>query len=172
MKEFRYYRPEEGHGDLYELAAQQLKGGERVLDLCCGAGYGCEILLQKASYVIGVDYDPECIAWARKQHPKCPFEIVDLCKTQLPLRDRSVDVITWIEGIEHLETIDMVLKEIRRVAKPGARLFIATPSRDVHWKYHKHFYSLKELLTIFPGARPLGLQGRWKSIVILWTIQP
>lgn len=172
MKEHRYYSAEEGHGCLYELAATYLKGGERVLDLCCGAGYGCEILLRKASVYLGVDYDLECIAWAREHHPLGLFACVDLCEDPLPLLGQVIDFFTWIEGIEHLARIDLVLREISRVAKPGAPLLLSTPSRSWRNPQHKHEYSLKELLNLFPRAINLGIHGRFESQVILWRVQP
>lgn len=172
MREHRYYSAEEGHGCLYELAATYIKGGERVLDLCCGAGYGCEILLRKASVYMGVDYDPECITWARGAHPRGLFACVDLCVDPLPLPEKSVDFFTWIEGIEHLDRTDLALREISRVAKPGAPLVLSTPSKSWGNPQHKHEYILEDILKIFPGATDLGIHGRFESRVILWRIQP
>ena len=170
MKERRFYDAKKGHGWAYNLALQHLEGGERVLDLCCGAGYGCEILLQKASYVLGVDYDPKCIVWARKQHPRCPFEVCDLNKDPLPLPSHTIDFITWVEGIEHLNAIDGVMKEIRRVSKPGAGLFLTTPAWKRRDPRHKHYYMLKDLLKLFPGAEDLGVKGWCGSRVIFWRV--
>jgi len=171
VKEKRFYDPTKGHGWAYTLALAHLRRGDRVLDLCCGAGYGCEILLQKARCMIGVDYDPEAIAWATKKHPKCSFHTCDLSKDPLPLRDNTVDFITWIEGIEHLDTVDLIMREITRVAIPGAGLFLTTPSRKAPDPRHKHYYMLPDLQRIFPGCQDLGVKGWCGSRVIYWTVR-
>lgn len=171
MKEKRFYDAQKGHGWAYTLALEHMKGGEKVLDLCCGAGYGCEILLQKARCVTGVDYDPGCVAWATKKHPTCDFHVCDLTKDPLPLRDSSVDFITWIEGVEHLSSVDHAMREITRVATPGAGLFLTTPSIVMPDPRHKHYYKLPDLRRMFPDARDLGVKGWCGSRVIFWTVR-
>lgn len=171
MLEKRFYSAEKGHGWAYTLALAYLKGGEKVLDLCCGAGYGCEILLDKASSYLGVDYDAECIEWARKHHPKGVFEVVDLCKDHLPFPSQSFDFVTWIEGIEHLDNPNLIRLELFRVAKPSALLFLTTPSRKAVDPRHKHYYMLEDLRKIFPGCKDLGVHGWCGSRVILWEIR-
>lgn len=171
MKEKRFYDPEKGHGWAYRLALEHLKSGETVLDLCCGAGYGCEILLEKAARVVGVDYDETCVQWARKHHFGCTFITRHLCHEHLPFPNQGVDFITWIEGIEHLDAIDLIRLEIFRVSKPGARLFLTTPSKKSSDPRHKHYYDMEELHKIFPGCKDLGVHGWCGSRVILWEIR-
>ena len=46
----------------------------------------------------------------------------------LPLADESVDHVTMIALIEHLAEPQLLLKEAKRILKPGGRLIISTPT--------------------------------------------
>ena len=58
----------------YQFALPYLEG--RVLDMACGAGYGTHMIAKQRKKfideVIGIDIDPEIIAYAKKEyyHPK------------------------------------------------------------------------------------------------------
>jgi 2-polyprenyl-3-methyl-5-hydroxy-6-metoxy-1,4-benzoquinol methylase len=57
-----------------------LKPG-RILDLACGVGYGTELLAAAVGVeeVLGVDIDPEAIAYARDRypHPRAPRGFIE-----------------------------------------------------------------------------------------------
>jgi len=40
------------------------------------------------------------------------------------LQDESVDLVTCLMSIHHFEDFDLMLKEIKRVLKPGGFLFV------------------------------------------------
>ena len=71
---------------------------------------------------------------------------------ELPFPDNSIDRITMIEVIEHIENDEKAIFEMSRVLRPGGSLFFTTPNRDVvpvNNPYHLRHYSpgeLKELL--------------------------
>lgn len=56
-------------------------------------------------------------------------------RVQLP--DASVDIVMLNHLIEHVNEYDFMLKEIRRILKPGGGLYIRTP--DIY-KVREHFY--------------------------------
>src|SRR5947209_19873645 len=68
------------HRQRYELAAALCAGG-RVLDLCCGSGYGAAILATRAAEVVGVDNDAATIETARstigREAANVSFELAD-----------------------------------------------------------------------------------------------
>ena len=57
------------HMQRYEFAATHLSG-VRILDMACGCGYGTALLAERHpdKQVIGVDIDPEAIAYARQHY--------------------------------------------------------------------------------------------------------
>jgi len=51
-----------------------------------------------------------------------------------PFPDRSFDAALFLDVIEHLHPRREVLREIRRVLTPSARLLVSGPNRDTAWR--------------------------------------
>jgi ubiquinone/menaquinone biosynthesis C-methylase UbiE len=110
----------------------QLKSGEKILDVGCGTGGVTIPAKQKvgiAGLAAGIDPAPEMIAVARKKADRAKLEIdfrVGVIES-LPYPDASFDVVTSSLMMHHLPHEVQVkgLAEIRRVLKPGGRIFIA-----------------------------------------------
>ena len=104
-----------------------------VLDFGCGNGESVVVLAHKGARVIGLDISPELIALARR---RVGMQCVGLREPELLVRsayetglpDASVDVVLSNALLHHLD-LPTVLKEIRRILKPGGRLIIHEPVR-------------------------------------------
>lgn len=57
-----------------------------------------------------------------------PITQLDLNNQSLPYPDGSFDLVTCSEVLEHVENYRAVLREIRRVLKPGGLMVITTPN--------------------------------------------
>jgi SAM-dependent methyltransferase len=57
----------------------------------------------------------------------CQFQRVDLERDKLPWPDHSMDSITCMHLIEHLNDLSMLLAETARLLKPGGRIYFETP---------------------------------------------
>jgi SAM-dependent methyltransferase len=110
------------HLAVYEWIAERC-AGLRVVDLACGEGYGSNLLAVRAAEAIGVDANPEAYehARARYRRPNLSFrrELVEQF-------DQPVDVVVFLQTIEHIAEPDRPLARIAEVA-PVA--YISTPNR-------------------------------------------
>jgi demethylmenaquinone methyltransferase / 2-methoxy-6-polyprenyl-1,4-benzoquinol methylase len=106
-----------------------LKGGESILDVCCGTG---DLALMYAAAepspaeVLGADFTPEMLALAADKAARAgapiPFCAADALK--LPFPDARFDVVSVGYGVRNFQDIDAGLIELARVLKPGGKLAI------------------------------------------------
>jgi len=59
--------------------------------------------------------------------PNCQFHRGDIQRDRLPWPDASMDAITCMHLVEHLEELEPLFAETRRLLKPSGRLYIETP---------------------------------------------
>ncbi len=98
----------------------------RLYDVGCGTGGLSEVLRPWFSEYVGVDIArypgfPEA-PWAR-------FVQADLNAPPYALPDGEADVVVSVETIEHLENPRALLRELRRLLKPGGLLILTTPNQ-------------------------------------------
>lgn len=112
-------------------AIANLKEGETVVDLGCGAGFDVFLAAQKVGKkgkVIGVDMTESMIEKARENARKNKIENVEFVLGEiedLPLADNSVDVIISNCVINLSPAKEQVFAEAKRVLKSGGRLAIS-----------------------------------------------
>jgi arsenite methyltransferase len=108
-----------------------LKAGEVVLDIGCGAGIDTFIAARKvgpAGRVIGLDMTPEMLGRARANLAALGLTNVEFREgrmEEIPLGDAAVDVAIS-NGVINLSTEKgQTFREIYRVLRPGGRLVFA-----------------------------------------------
>ncbi len=62
-----------------------------------------------------------------KYPPNCEFRRVNLEEDRLPWPEATVDAVTCMHLIEHLEDLQLLVAELARVIKPGGRIYFETP---------------------------------------------
>lgn len=128
LKEYLLYRR---HVFAYDRAAQQSECGGTWLDIGCGMGHSLVRLAKSAERILAID-----LAWTSlrglPETPKLDKTRADA--SQLPLPDASIDYVVCFQVVEHLETelAIRILREIRRVLKPGGVGYVTTP--NARWR--------------------------------------
>lgn len=109
------------HLVVYEWIRRQV-GGQRVIDMACGEGYGSDVLARSAASVVGVDANPEAHehAKARYTRPGLRFE-----RDMIQTFAEPADAIVFLQTIEHVEDPGELLEHFKRIAGVA---FISTPN--------------------------------------------
>ncbi|MBD2445205.1 class I SAM-dependent methyltransferase [Dolichospermum sp. FACHB-1091] len=104
--------------------------GKSVLDIASGEGYGSALLAKLAKSVVGVDISVDTVEYASQAYQT--YEnlkfMVGSCES-IPLPEKSIDVVVSFETIEHHDQHERMMREIKRVLKPGGMLIISSPNR-------------------------------------------
>jgi demethylmenaquinone methyltransferase/2-methoxy-6-polyprenyl-1,4-benzoquinol methylase len=105
------------------LAAEAaVRKGDRVLDAACGTGdLAIADVKAGAGRVTGLDFSEKMLDRARK---KAPLEWVQGDMLRLPFADETFDAATVGFGVRNVEDLELGLRELRRVLRPGGRLAI------------------------------------------------
>ena len=129
-----------------------LKPGMLTLDVAVGTGLvarQASRIVGNRGAVIGVDPSPAMIA-------ATPLDGVKLVRgigEALPFPDRTFDFLSLGFALRHLDDLDAVFREFRRVLKPGGRLLLLEISRP-HGRVTRALVKLY-LRAIVPTLVPL-----------------
>jgi ubiquinone/menaquinone biosynthesis C-methylase UbiE len=125
---------ERHHLDITEktIRLMDLRAGERVLDLGCGAGWATRLLArmvgegpQGFGQVVGIDVSDEMIRRARESSRE--FEntmFVWGSAQQIPWEENFFEKVLSVESFYYYPDQDRVLAELFRVMAPRGRMFI------------------------------------------------
>jgi len=120
----RWYPPEDTPSErLTREILQVASPSKTILDIGCGRRAS---FLRSVSNAFGTccGVDPEV-----HDTSKDGLELLRGSATELPLGDSSVDVVTMINSIEHLDRPADAIRECRRVLRTGGSLFVLAPNK-------------------------------------------
>lgn len=142
----------------YNFASSFVKG-KRVLDIACGEGYGAAALQRAgATHVIGVDVSEDVCVHA---HRKYGLDARLGSAEQIPLTNKSIEVIVSFETIEHVTDPYRFLDECARVLVPGGMVIISTPNKGIYGVGVQNPYHCSEMTELeFVEA----LQARFRNV--------
>ena len=99
-----------------------------ALDVACGPGLLACALAGVVRHATGIDMTPAMLDQARKAQQQRGLANVSWQQgdvTRLPFPDASFSIVTTRFVFHHLEDPLVVLKEMKRVCKPGGRVVVA-----------------------------------------------
>ena len=100
------------------------------LDVGCGTGINLD---EAGGEPVGVDPSMTALTFCRR---RCLGRLVNADGANLPFADRSVERITAIGVIEHIEDDVGALREWARVLRPGGQLTLLTSAYAWMWSGH------------------------------------
>lgn len=98
------------------LNAVDAKPGLKALDLCCGQGNVSAALIGRGCQVIGVDFSPAMLSFARERAPQARF--IEADAQDLPFDAAEFDIVVSNLGMCHVPDQPRALSEVRRVLRP------------------------------------------------------
>jgi len=144
----------------------QVRAGESVLDVGCGTGVAAVTAARAGARVTGLDLTPQLLQEAREnariaQLPEITWTEGDA--EALPYPDASFDVVLSQFGHMFAPRPDVVIAQMRRVLKPGARIAFATwPPEHVVGKFFA--FVGRHSPPPPPGAAP---PPQWGSVALV-----
>ena len=101
--------------------------GGKVLDIATGSGDFIDTLmktLKDYDCFVGIDLSKKDLESAEKRFRGKPVKLMEMNAESLEFDDDSFDTVCMAYSLHHLERIDKVLAEMRRVLKPSGNLII------------------------------------------------
>lgn len=142
--------------------------GKRLLNVGCGTG-GFNVLAEQAgAEVWGLDESAAAvtITRARMRHGERALHAV---AETLPFPDASFDLVYCYAAIEHVEDARRSLREMVRVMRPDARLYLHTNNR---WSCFEGHYKVFWLPWLPAALARLYLAARGRPTAYLATLRP
>ncbi len=125
-----------GYRKLLEFLTKHCAEGAKLLDVGCAAGLFVAEARKRGFLAAGCDYSAQAVSHGKEQFNihiiHSPAECIDAPAD-------SFDVVTLLHVFEHLPEPLVVLKELRRVLRPGGFLLLETVNYRPHFQIEKNF---------------------------------
>jgi demethylmenaquinone methyltransferase/2-methoxy-6-polyprenyl-1,4-benzoquinol methylase len=127
-------------------AALAIRPGQRVLDLAAGTAVSTVDLARAGAAAVACDFSLGMLRQGR--HRGVPLVAGDALR--LPFPDAAFDAVTISFGLRNVADVDLALRELARVTRPGGRLVVCEFSRPT-WAPFRAVY-LEYLMRALPAV--------------------
>jgi len=157
LRGFFYLRPVRAYRIFPSILG--FKKEHKILDVACGLGRLLEAADEYGSELHGFDLSDVAVKKAKALLPHAHIQVANA--EQMPYADNTFDRITCLGSLERMIDLEKVLKEVRRVAKPNAKiLFLVRNINGWSWKLTKDLLRTK-VKASHQGAKS---QEEWTTI--------
>ncbi|HVX50288.1 MAG TPA: methyltransferase domain-containing protein [Chitinophagaceae bacterium] len=147
---------------LQALQKVPLTQGAAILDVACGIGETSRLLHKHFENVsvTGADLDNSLVQAARAQTPPgLAVNFVAADASYLPFNDNSFDMVFSRYLLMHVPEAAVILREMKRVCKPGGIVFAQEPDISSSTCY-PHSWAYDKIVEYFNALFVDGLVGR------------
>jgi SAM-dependent methyltransferase len=140
--------------------AREFAPNRRLLDIGCGAGYGTNLVGALAAQGVGIDISPETIEYAIR-HAQNGVRFCVASADALPFPDRSFDLISAFEVIEHISGWKALVSEAARALTQDGVFLVSTPNKSYYAEtrqsvgpnpFHIHEFEMEEFRSALKEA--------------------
>jgi 2-polyprenyl-3-methyl-5-hydroxy-6-metoxy-1,4-benzoquinol methylase len=103
--------------------------GDRILDVGCGKGHLVKALSELGIDAVGIDLNPNAADVAVVPRVRT------MSATNLEFEDGAFDAVVSFHAIEHIASIEDVLREMARVVKPAGKVLLVYPAEPIRGLY-------------------------------------
>lgn len=129
--------------------------GRKLLDIGCGTGANAKAL-EELGTVLAADASEQALQFCRARGLQ---HTVASLSEQMGVRTESVDVVTALDVLEHVERDVEAMREILRVLKPGGILLATVPAFGFLWSEHDEALHHRRRYTMGELRNKLSLAG-------------
>jgi SAM-dependent methyltransferase len=150
----------------------------RIL-LDCGAGTGLFAQEMAAQCcVLVLDDHEESLRRLRERFPA--DRVLRVSAEGIPLPDKSVDALTALDVLEHVESDGAAVSEFARVLRPGGLAVVTVPAGMALWSdwdvglHHFRRYDRAQLCALFPPDRWELVHVNYTNVVVypaVWLVR-
>ncbi|MFT3867230.1 MAG: bifunctional demethylmenaquinone methyltransferase/2-methoxy-6-polyprenyl-1,4-benzoquinol methylase UbiE [Nibricoccus sp.] len=145
-----------------------------ILDLATGSGdvaFALSRGLPEHVQILGMDFcqpmlDEAEIKKASRHYANVTFQQGD--GLALPLADNSYDAVTISFGLRNMGNLRQSIQEMRRVLRPGGRMFVLEFSQPARWFRPFYYFYIRRIL---PGLAQLVTGDRSAYVYLNETIE-
>ncbi len=147
------------------------KRRRKAVDIGCGSGRNLQLLSHFADWVMGVDRSSAALKLAASHG----FPTARGDGQAIPLADCSVDLLSALDVLEHLDDDMGALDEFHRVLRPDGLLLVTVPAYRFLWSehdealMHRRRYVASELQVKLARA---GFRALKRSYAVFFTFFP
>ena len=138
---------------LTALAA--LPAGGRVLEVGASQANTSLLAAEGGLQAVALDREPRALVYAHRKYERGEFATVCGAAERLPIADGCCDGVLALEILEHVPDPPGVLREMRRVLKPGGLLVVTAPNA-AHVHENLPTYAQRGKVTAAPQADAEG----------------
>jgi len=122
-----------------------------ILDLGCGTGLFGNRVLEQGGSLAGIDISNGMLKQAGIRCPEGDFILGDV--EALPYAEATFDAVTSILAFSYFRNPDTVLREVKRVLKPGGPFVICTLGKNLFTRAVPAYYKFGEMV----GVKKIGV---------------